>query len=159
MDVQAEDVLIDEIRRAAEEVEGVAAVEKLWVRKTGLEYLADIHVEVDAQMTVEDGHRIAHLVKDKLLSHFAPLRDVLVHLEPSPNGHRAVTQRAGATGDGVVPVPRAIKTGALRRCLHEWGVTLNDGDTPRTDTPLLSLHYSTNIHKTPRGVPAGERLA
>ncbi len=88
MDVQAEEALIDEIRRVAEAVDGVAAVEKLWVRKTGLEYLADIHVEVDAQMTVFEGHRIAHLVKDKLLSHFVPLRDVLVHLEPNPNGHR-----------------------------------------------------------------------
>ncbi len=88
MDVQAEDWLVDEIRKVAEDVAGVEAVEKLWVRKTGLEYLADIHVEVDAQLTVEDGHRIAHLVKDRLLSHFAPLRDVLVHLEPHPNGHR-----------------------------------------------------------------------
>ncbi len=88
MDVQAEDKLIDEIREAAEKVEGVEAVEKLWVRKTGLELLADIHIEVNAQMTVEDGHRIAHLVKDGLLEQFAPLRDVLVHVEPHPNGHR-----------------------------------------------------------------------
>ncbi len=88
MDLQADDALVNAIRKAAERVEGVAAVEKLWVRKTGLEYLADIHVEVDAQMTVESGHRIAHLVKDRLLDQFVRLRDVLVHLEPHPNGNR-----------------------------------------------------------------------
>jgi cation diffusion facilitator family transporter len=88
MDLQADNDLVDAIRRGAEQVEGVAAVEKLWVRKTGLEYLVDIHVEVDAHMTVEAGHRIAHLVKDELLNQFAPLRDVLVHLEPHPHGDR-----------------------------------------------------------------------
>lgn len=88
MDVQADDDMVNAIRETAETVESVKAVEKLWVRKTGLEYLADIHLEVDAQMTVEEGHRIAHLVKDRLLAEFATLRDVLVHLEPYPNGHR-----------------------------------------------------------------------
>jgi divalent metal cation (Fe/Co/Zn/Cd) transporter len=59
-------------------------VEKLWVRKTGLEYLADIHIEVDASMTVAEGHRIGHCVKDRLVATFPALRDVLVHLEPYP---------------------------------------------------------------------------
>lgn len=88
LDLQADDELVGAIRRSAERVESVQAVEKLWVRKTGLEYLADIHVEVDAQMSVEEGHRIAHLVKDRLLADFPTLRDALVHLEPHPNGHR-----------------------------------------------------------------------
>ncbi len=48
MDLQADDELVAAIRSQAEQVEGVPAVEKLWVRKTGLEYLVDIHVEVDA---------------------------------------------------------------------------------------------------------------
>ena len=63
-------------------------MEKLWVRKTGLEYLADIHVEVDARLTVAEGHRIGHEVKDRLVAAFPCLRDALVHLEPFPNGHR-----------------------------------------------------------------------
>ncbi len=87
MDLQADDRYVRRIRAVAEDVEGVLAVEKLWVRKTGLEYLADIHVEVDAEMTVDEGHRIGHLVKDQLLDEFATLRDVLVHLEPHTNGH------------------------------------------------------------------------
>ncbi len=87
MDVQADDQLVRDIREAAVAVEGVQAVEKLWVRKTGLEYLADIHIEVDARMTVEEGHRIGHLVKDRLVAQFASLRDVLVHLEPYPHEH------------------------------------------------------------------------
>jgi cation diffusion facilitator family transporter len=85
MDVQADDELVQQIRRAAKQVEGVRAIEKLRVRKTGLEYLADMHIEVDAGATVEEGHRIGHVVKDRLVNEFASLRDVLVHLEPHPH--------------------------------------------------------------------------
>ena len=70
MDLQADDELVDAIRRAAEQVEGVQAVEKLWVRKSGVEYLADIHVEVDARLTVAEGHHIGHQVKDDSSRHF-----------------------------------------------------------------------------------------
>ncbi|WP_262023842.1 cation diffusion facilitator family transporter [Blastopirellula sp. J2-11] len=85
LDPQADEELIQQIRAAAESVPGVCAIEKLWVRKTGIEFLADIHIEVDAQLTVEAGHRIGHHVKDKLIQQFAELRDVLVHLEPYPH--------------------------------------------------------------------------
>jgi cation diffusion facilitator family transporter len=82
MDVQAEPELVEQIRTAAEAVRGVRAVEKLRVRKTGLEYLIDIHVEVDADLTVEQGHRIGHDVKDCLVNSFPAVRDALVHVEP-----------------------------------------------------------------------------
>ena len=50
-----------------------------------MEYLGDIHIQVDAQMSVEEGHRIGHQVKDRLIERFASLRNVLVHLEPYPH--------------------------------------------------------------------------
>ena len=55
--------------------------------ETGLEYLADIHIQVDAQLSVDEGHRVGHLIKDRLVEEFASLRDVLVHLEPYPHVH------------------------------------------------------------------------
>jgi cation diffusion facilitator family transporter len=84
MDLQADPQLVAEIRRVAEQLPNVRRVEKLWVRKTGLEYLADIHIEVDEHLSVAEGHRIGHGVKDRLLASFPALRDVLVHLEPYP---------------------------------------------------------------------------
>lgn len=68
-------------------VPGVKVVETLWVRKSGLEYFADIHIEVDQLLTAAEGHRIGHHVKDRLLAEFPSLRDVLVHLEPFPHTH------------------------------------------------------------------------
>jgi cation diffusion facilitator family transporter len=85
MDIQADEPMVEQIRAAAANVPGVRGVDKLWVRKSGLEYFADIHIEVDAQMSVADGHLIGHNVKDQLLARFHVLRDVLVHLEPYPH--------------------------------------------------------------------------
>lgn len=82
MDIQAPDALVRDIRAAASAVPGVLGVEKLWVRKSGIEFFADIHIEVDPQATVAEGHRVGHLVKDRLLERYVELRDVLVHLEP-----------------------------------------------------------------------------
>ena len=90
MDLQADDEFVQEIQTAAESVNGVRNVETLWVRKSGLEYFADIHIEVDAKLTVDEGHRIGHQVKDRLLEQFPALRDVLVHLEPFPHTHEVI---------------------------------------------------------------------
>jgi cation diffusion facilitator family transporter len=82
MDRQASPEILAAVRRAASTVPGVLGVETLRVRKTGLEYLVDIHIEVAPDLTVEAGHGIAHAVKDCIRDHVAAIRDVLVHVEP-----------------------------------------------------------------------------
>jgi cation diffusion facilitator family transporter len=83
MDRQAEPEILDLIRREALTVPGVRDVEKLFVRKSGLEYLADIHVCVDPDISVKDGHAISHAVKSHLLERVVTLKSVLVHIEPA----------------------------------------------------------------------------
>jgi len=48
----------------------------------GFDYYVDIHIEVDGQLSVIEGHRIAHLVKDALLESKLRVINVLVHIEP-----------------------------------------------------------------------------
>lgn len=84
MDVQADDGFVSSVENAAREVAGVRNVETLWVRKSGLEFFVDIHIEVDASLTVAEGHHISHQVKDCILDQFPSVRDALVHLEPCP---------------------------------------------------------------------------
>ena len=52
------------VRRVAAAVPGVQAIDKCRVRKMGLDFYVDIHVQVDGSMSVREGHRIAHQVKD-----------------------------------------------------------------------------------------------
>jgi cation diffusion facilitator family transporter len=70
------------VRVAAAGVPGVAEVEKCRVRKMGLEYYVDIHIGVDAELTVRAGHDIGHSVKDAVCAAKPQVADVLVHIEP-----------------------------------------------------------------------------
>jgi cation diffusion facilitator family transporter len=92
MDAQAEESFVEQVRATAATVEGVRGIDKLWVRKSGMEYLVDIHIQVGADQTVDEGHRIGHVVKDELLARFPNLRDVLVHLEPYSHVHERSRQ-------------------------------------------------------------------
>lgn len=83
IDRQAEPTVLQIIRQQAQTVPGVRGVEKLLVRKAGLQYLVDIHIEVDPELTVREGHAIGHAVKDHLLAMLPTIKDVLVHLEPA----------------------------------------------------------------------------
>ena len=82
MDQQADEQTIAHVRQVAANVDAVAEVEKLRVRKSGLEYFAEIHIQVNGHLTVSEGHRIGHNVKDQLMAEIPRLRDVHIHIEP-----------------------------------------------------------------------------
>ena len=63
-------------------VPGVISAEKCRIRKSGLSYIADLHIRVGGDISVREGHAISHLVKDKLMTSELPLEDVTVHVEP-----------------------------------------------------------------------------
>ena len=71
------------IRFVGSSVEGVRAIEKCRVRKSGLMLFVDIHVVVDGEISVRHGHEIAHDVKDALLSADLKILDTVVHIEPA----------------------------------------------------------------------------
>ncbi|TLD71172.1 cation transporter [Phragmitibacter flavus] len=72
----------DEVRAIATDVPGVELIEKLRMKKSGLGYLMDIHVQVEGTLTVEEGHRIGHDVQQALLDSDHKIVDVVVHVEP-----------------------------------------------------------------------------
>jgi cation diffusion facilitator family transporter len=86
MDRQADPDLLAQVRQLALGVPGVRGVEKLFVRKSGLEHFVDIHVEVAPEISVQEGHQIGHAVKDRLIGEIVTIRDVLVHIEPFRHG-------------------------------------------------------------------------
>lgn len=87
MDTAVPPAFENEVRSVAGNVAGVRGLDKCRVRKSGLSHLVDIHVVVDPQITVYEGHGIAHAVKDALL--YSPLRitDVSVHIEPAADAN------------------------------------------------------------------------
>jgi cation diffusion facilitator family transporter len=81
-DAAPPDELEQLVRKSALDVEGVRALEKCYVRKMGFEYFVDLHVEVDGELPVREGHRIAHAVQDAILHENPRVAQVLVHIEP-----------------------------------------------------------------------------
>jgi cation diffusion facilitator family transporter len=82
LDVAAPEEVHERIRQLARAVPGVGGVDVLRVRRSGLVFLVDIHVEVDGDLPVREGHAIAHRVKNRVLQSELPVLDVLVHIEP-----------------------------------------------------------------------------
>ena len=74
------------IQDAACAVPGVVQTEKCLVRKMGLHFYVDLHVGVEEQITVREGHDIAHAVKDAIRQTDPRIADVLVHIEPAGPG-------------------------------------------------------------------------
>lgn len=83
MDEHLHDDIIEEIRTQCKKVEGVIATEKCKVRKMGMHYIVDLHVIVEKDLTVFEGHQIAHNVKDTLMKDIPDIADILIHIEPN----------------------------------------------------------------------------
>jgi len=82
MDGAPADELIAAITAIASVHTEVKRVEKCFVRKMGLQYYVDMHIEVDGTINVFDAHQVAHQVKDELLHADLNIKDVLIHVEP-----------------------------------------------------------------------------
>ena len=83
MDTAPRGKFIRSIRDTAKSVPGVVEVEKCRARKMGLDFYVDLHVGVDGDMSVHEGHEIAHRVKRAIQQSDSRVADVLVHIEPA----------------------------------------------------------------------------
>ena len=82
MDEHLYDDLILAIREQSLKVEGVVGTEKCLIRKAGMKYHIDLHAIVNSNITVKQGHEIAHRLKDTLQQQMPELGNILIHIEP-----------------------------------------------------------------------------
>lgn len=83
LDASAPPEVVESIQQRAMAVEGVCEVHQVRTRYLGSHSIAvDMHVLVDSEMSVFDGHEIATKVKYELIAEFDEVEDVVVHLEP-----------------------------------------------------------------------------
>jgi len=82
MDAAPDTDIKRQVKMIAMAVNDVCDIEKCFVRKMGFDYYIDLHLLVDANKTVAQGHMIAHNVKNAIISANSSIRDVLIHVEP-----------------------------------------------------------------------------
>ena len=83
MDEQLYDKEEEQVRKIAQQVQGVIATEKCHIRKSGMDYFVDLHAIVDGTISVVEGHKISHDIKDAVQDKMPQIKDVLVHIEPT----------------------------------------------------------------------------
>lgn len=82
MDRAPGEEVLARIATAATAVPTVQAIEKLNVRKAGMGYYVDIHVQADPAMSLHDAHVLSGRVKGAIRRAVPAVAGVLVHMEP-----------------------------------------------------------------------------
>lgn len=84
--------VVDDVAATITEVDGVEDVEALRVRWHGHQLRVTASVSVNPDLTVRQGHDIAHNVEHELLHHFTTPIAVTIHIEPhqQPDRHDSI---------------------------------------------------------------------
>ncbi|MFD2717486.1 cation diffusion facilitator family transporter [Hymenobacter monticola] len=82
LDEHVYDDLVAEIRAVAQQVQGVLGTEKCFIRKAGMQYHVDLHANVSGDISVRQGHDIAHHLQNTLRAKLPQLGNILIHVEP-----------------------------------------------------------------------------
>jgi cation diffusion facilitator family transporter len=93
MDRMPGEGIVRSIRKAAVEVPGVLAIEKLAVRKTGLGFRVNLHVQADPTMPLDAAHVLSGKVKGAIQKEIPQVQSVLVHMEPYESSTGEPTER------------------------------------------------------------------
>ncbi|WP_434122144.1 cation diffusion facilitator family transporter [Salinicoccus roseus] len=72
----------EEMRETVVNIDKVRQIDRLIARSHGSYVIIDIKISVDADITVEEGHRVARVVKQTLLKNHEEVMDVNVHVNP-----------------------------------------------------------------------------
>ena len=81
-DIAPDPDITTRVREIAGRVPGVVGLDKCYVRKMGFSFYVDLHIIVNGDLSVREGHRLAHVVEDAVLEKLHQISEVLVHVEP-----------------------------------------------------------------------------
>lgn len=95
MDHAADDDVVAEVRTAMLETPGILGLHDLKTRKMGDMVLVDVHLEIQADLTVEQGHAIASEARRRAMARDDVL-NVMTHVDPVRVPHTAGAPKVSA---------------------------------------------------------------
>jgi len=87
LDAAPDAEIVNDLREHILPVPGVMAYHNFRARRVGDLYEVDLHVQVDPEKTVTEGHAISEAVKTAILTRHPEVFDVMIHLEPADAIH------------------------------------------------------------------------
>jgi len=123
IDTALEPELVEAIREAITNVDGVRALHMLRTRRSGGQALVDLHLQVDPRISVSEGHQIGDTVRRQLLERFDEVTDVTVHIDPEDDEKESPCNHL------------PLRDELIARLREQWGklFDLDSGD--------ITLHY------------------
>jgi cation diffusion facilitator family transporter len=84
--ILSDEIVIPEeaVRAVVQSVPHILGCEKIRTRGPADYVFLDLHLWLDGDMPLSVAHATSHLVKDKLMTKFPQLADVVIHIEPPP---------------------------------------------------------------------------
>lgn len=83
MDTAAPPAVLEVIKSISMAHAKVIQVHDIRTRYIGSFLQIDMHIVVDGKISVQEGHEIAHHVKNRIMQEASDILDVLIHIEPS----------------------------------------------------------------------------
>lgn len=72
----------EDVRAVVQSVPEVLGCEKIRTRGSADHAFLDLHLWLDGATPLQSAHSISHVVKDRLMTRFPQLADVIIHIEP-----------------------------------------------------------------------------
>src|SRR5215207_460520 len=94
---------IEEIRHAASHVPGVEEVSEVRARWLGHRLHAEVNVAVDPDLSVSEGHAIAHEVHHQIQNHLSYLNGAVIHVDPVQEAGEEHHRISTHSHDGLPP--------------------------------------------------------
>lgn len=82
IDTALDETQVEQIRATLLATPGVYGLHELRTRRMAHQALVDAHIQVDARISVSEGHRIAESARARVLRAHPEVLDVLVHVDP-----------------------------------------------------------------------------
>lgn len=114
MDRSADEQEVQAIRQTLNDTPGICNVHDLRTRKMGDMIVVDAHIEVDADITVEQGHDIAVNASQRVLARHRVI-NLMTHVDPwrRPDRDHVTPPLAAQPSDAASPAINAIATARL----------------------------------------------
>jgi len=74
----------EEIREVVKSVPEVIGSHHIRTRGSADFVFLDLHIWMDANMSLDKAHLLSHVVKDRLMVRFPQIKDAIIHIEPPP---------------------------------------------------------------------------
>ena len=82
---------VEKLRARILDLDGVLGLHLLRTRHAGGHVLVDVHIVIDASVSISEGHHISEKVRHRLLNEFDGVTDVTVHIDPEDDEYEEAT--------------------------------------------------------------------